>query len=364
MLPTPTAARIAGALVLTGLILRGTDVRAQEPMTPKVGLTARCYYPGTIVLRWSVTPDSGPGTVQRKAPGATWQELAQIKPGTDTYYDCALEADAVFCYRVALDNDRELGPVACANAAEMLVEGDFEAVPIGKLEATITFHRAYGEPWWEITAGRRPGGAGARLLRIRHGEPPRRDGVHSCLFAVDPTSTYRQTGWARSPGRSGRRIGRQLLTADMQPAGGRIVAYGYAPVTFEKADSWDYYEQRLTNLPKDTAFLQVWALAFNARADVTFDDLSIIDERTERFMAFNPERKLARLGELVRESTDPALKQEANRIASTVGTLQKTLATPNGMPLADYLKGMRELNTAILRITDLIWDLRILGLAK
>jgi len=229
---------------------------AQDPALPQVGLTARCYFPGTIVLQWP-TSDGQTVTVLRTPQGGVERELARVPSDVGLYYDVGLAADERYQYRVKRDRGGVLGPVTASNSAEMLIGGTFEEEPLGETKRTLTFHRAYGPPWWEIVARARPGSRGRQSIKVRHGRPPRRDGLHSSLYPVDPRATYRQSGWRRVLAGSNANIGRQLLNRELKPAGGRIVAYGYAPVVSEKPDGWQYVEQRLTKLPKDSAFMQV-----------------------------------------------------------------------------------------------------------
>jgi len=302
--------------------------------------------------------------VLRRDPDGRTRELAVAPPGADLFYDVGVAPGVVHQYRVKLAGGKELGPVWGASSAEMLLGGDFEGQSAGSLESTLMFHRAYGPPWWEIEPDARSGGEGRFLLRVRHGEPPRRDGLHSRLLPVDPCATYRQTGWTLTSEVRGRWIGRQTLTNDLKPAGGRIVAYTYAPVVDEKEDGWLYSEERLDKLPKDAAYVQVWALAFNVRADVRFDDLSLIDERVERLAAFDSKQRLAELQQLAAKAGDQALAQEAVKISREISELETELRSPQQLSLSEYLDRVRKLDGAVRQASDLTWDLKILGLAK
>ena len=336
---------------------------AQDPTPPQAGLTARCYFPGTIVLQWSAA-DGDAATILRTSQDGVERELARVPAGAALYYDLGLDANTRYQYRVELDSGNLLGPITAANSTEMLLGGTFDREPVGETKHTLAFHRAYGPPWWEIVERARPGSAGRQSIKVRHGRPPRRDGLHSRLYPVDPRATYRQSGWRRVLTGSNAGIGRQLLNRELKPAGGRIVAYGYAPVVLEKPDGWEYVEQRLTKLPSDTAFLQVWALAFNSENTVWFDDLSLVDERVERLAAFDPQRQLAALDRLAANIDDASIQDEARQLASTVQATQTKLQAPQSLPLPTYLKLVAKLDQAARRVADLTWDLKILSLAK
>ncbi len=150
----------------------------------------------------------------------------------------------------------------------------------------------------------------------------------------------------------------------MKAAGGRIVPYSYAPVLTEEPEGWEYYEQRLSALPKDAAYLQVWALAFNTGNTIWFDDLSLIDETTERLFGFDADRQLPELIAPANKIGDAEMLAEAGKLAETIKRLDAELASPRETALEAYLDGVYELNAAIQRAKDLAWDLRILGLAK
>jgi len=303
-------------------------------------------------------------TVLRTSRDGAERELARISDSTALHYDIGLEADLRYEYRVKLGSDRVLGPVTAASSAEVLIGGTFEGEPLGETKRTLAFHRAYGPPWWEIAERARPGSTGRRSIKVRHGRPPRRDGLHSRLYPVDPRATYRQTGWRRVLTGSNASIGRQLLNRELKPAGGRIVAYGYAPAVLEKPDGWQYIEQRLTKLPNDTAFLQVWALAFNSQNTVWFDDLSLVDERVERLAAFDSQRQLAALEQLAAGVGDASIQGESRKLVATVQTTQAKLRTPQNLPLPKYLKLVAKLDKAVQRVAEMTWDLKILSLAK
>jgi hypothetical protein len=338
-------------------------VFAQEPVPPQVGLGVRCYYPGTVVLTCPA-PERSAAHVWRQEPGGAAAEIGSLAPGSGLYYDTNVVRGRVYQYRVRFDAGRELGPVPGADSAEMLHGGDFEEQPAGTLQRTLLIHQAYGEPWWEIVKTSRPGGTGGAALRIRHGKPPRRDGLHSLLLPIDAGGTYRQSGWVCSEDGVAGALGRQILTIDNAPAGGRIVAYSYAPTVRESAHGWRYCEQRLRDLPKDAAYLQVWALAFNVRVDITFDDLSLVDGRTERLAAFDSAARLVELAELAGKAADQTLQAEAQQIVQQINGLEAELRTPDGTALGDYLARVARLDQAVQRAQDLIWDLKILALAR
>ena len=342
------------------VVLGGSLLVAQEPTPARVGVTARCYYPGTIVLEWHADEDDA-ATLFRQLDGEDEEELAQVAAGVRHYYDVGLEPDSRLLYRVELDDGTELGPVPVASSAEMLVGGDVEEPGLGSATQTLAFHRAYGEPRWEIVETPRPGSTGKRSVRIRAGKPPRRDGLHSRLLAVDPRATCRQSGWAREMPGSNARVGRQLLTRDLKAAGGRIVPYGYASVVREEADGWQYYEQRLAGLPDDAAYIQVWALAFETRNDVWYDDLSLVDERTERLAAFDSDKALPELAALAQGSE---MAEDVAPLRADVQRLETALASPDGMAVAEYLDLVAELDAVVQRIEELTWDLKIMSLAK
>jgi len=303
-------------------------------------------------------------TILRAPAGGEPTEIARVTLGTGHYLDAGLAPLARYEYTVRPAKGDALGPVPASNSPEMLVGGDFEGLEPGETTSTPMFHRAYGPPWWDVVELARPGGEGKLALKIRHGTPPRRDGLHSRLLPVDPRGAYRQTGWQRVlPGGSGR-IGRQILTRDMKAAGGRIVPYSYAPVLTEEPEGWEYYEQRLSALPKDAAYLQVWALAFNTGNTIWFDDLSLIDETTERLFGFDADRQLPELIAPANKIGDAEMLAEAGKLAETIKRLDAELASPRETALEAYLDGVYELNAAIQRAKDLAWDLRILGLAK
>ena len=345
------------------LCLLAFAVQAQDPTAPRAALTARCYYPGTIVLRWPAAKDES-AAVFRAGPADAETKIADVPPGGDMHYDVGLSPGGRFRYRVAIGGGKGHGPVCCRNSAELLSGGGFEAEALGPLRQTADFHRAYGDPWWEVVERARPDSAGTRSLRIRHGQPPRRDGLHSELIPVDPAAPLRQTGWLRAGERASGRLGRQLLTSDLSPAGGRIVSYSYAPVFREAEDGWLFVQQRLDSLPADTAYAQVWALAFETREDVWFDDLSLVDERVERLQNFEAGEHVTTLLALADHTQDHELQTEARDIATTVRTMRTTLEAPQGMPLAGYLEAVGCLDAAVRRIEELTWDLRMLELAR
>ena len=336
---------------------------AQDPAPPQVGLTARRYFPGTIVLQWPPT-DGQAATILRISQDGAEREVDRVSDRAALYYDVGLDPNTRHQYRVRLGTDRVLGPITAANSAEILIGGDIEGEPLGETKRTLAFHRAYGPPWWEIVERARPGSVGRLSIKVRHGRPPRRDGLHSHLYPVDPRATYRQSGWRRVLTGSNAGIGRRLLNRELKPAGGRIVAYGYAPVVLEKPDGWQYIEQRLTKLPTDTAFMQIWALAFNSQNTVWYDDLSLVDERVERLAKFDAQRQLAALDQLAIALGDATIRGEARQLASTVQTAQAKLQAPQSLPLPKYLKLIAKLDKAAQRVVDLTWDLKILSLAK
>ncbi len=342
------------------IVLSGSLLSAQEPTPARVGLTARCYYPGTIVLTWHADEAVGAAILRRLNDGNE-EEVARVEPGTRHFYDVGLEAGQVLTYRIRLDDGTELGPVPVANSSEMLIGGELESQPLGPATETLAFHRAYGEPWWEIVEEARPDSSGSRSVRIRAGKPPRRDGLHSRLLPVDPRATYRQSGWAQVLEGSNARLGRQLLTADLKPAGGRIVPYSYAPVFLEEDGGWQYFEQRLDDLPEDAAYTQVWALAFETRSAVWYDDLSLVDERAERLAAFDSHAALAELERLAR---GPEHREQAAELRREVDRLETALASPSEMAVSEYLDAVDELDRLVQRISDLTWDLKILSLAE
>ena len=359
--PNGAVSRLAAFYAMLGLWPGVAST--QEPTAPQVGLTARCYFPGTIVLRWPAAAGQT-ATILRASPDGVERELGRVSKGAALYYDVGLAPGARYQYRVKLDTDRVLGPVTAANSAEMLIGGTLEGEPLGETRRTLAFHRAYGPAWWEIVERARPGSTGRQSIKVRHGRPPRRDGLHSRLYPVDPRATYRQTGWRRVLTGSNAGIGRQLLNRELKPAGGRIVAYGYAPVVLEKPGGWQYIEQRLTKLPSDTAFVEVWALAFNSQNTVWFDDLSLVDERVERLAKFDSRQQLAALDQLAAAIGDSSLRDEARELTSTVQTTQTKLRAPQNLPLPKYLKLVAKLDKAAQRVVDLTWDLKILSLAK
>ena len=352
------AVLVAGSLLFCCAVLR-----AQDPTPPTVGLTTRCYYPGTVVVRWPA--DSGDNVrLKRTGPDGRTVQIGALADALCMFYDTEVQPGVVYHYRLVCATGRELGPVPGASSAEMLTGGDFEDLPEGVLTSTTAFHKAYGPPWWEVIAGCRPEGSGAGCMRVRHGSPPRRDGLHSRLMPVDPTSVIRQSGWVRTVGMPGGSVGRQLLTAQMKPAGGRIVAYSYAPDVREEPGGWRYVEARLASMPGDTEYIQCWALAYNAPVDVVFDDLSLIDERTERLEGFDAEAQLADLVQLAARAGDAQLREQAGRLQALVRELQTALAAPSGTPLPDYLAQVEKLDDVVREVTDLTWDLRMLSLAK
>ena len=343
--------------------LCGGPVWPQDPTPVAVGLTARCYFPGTIVLTWP-TSEGRAAVLYRQADDADEHELATVPAGVGHYYDVGLKPEGVFRYRVKLSDGRSLGPVPAANSPEMLVGGDFEGDALGPAKTTVAFHRAYGEPWWEIVDMRRPGGAGRCAVKIRHGKPPRRDGLHSRLLPVDPRGSYRQSGWYRTLSGSRGRIGRKLVNRDLKPAGGRIVAYSYAGTVSESEDGWQYVEQRLASLPKDSAYLQVWALAFESRNSVWYDDLSLVDERVERLARFDAQKELPALAALASKTGDSAAPEEVKQLCASITEWEAKLRSPEALPLRDYLDLVGKLDGAVRRAADLKWDLKILSLAK
>ena len=337
--------------------------QAQDPTPPRAGLTARCYYPGTIVLRWPAAGDSSMA-VYRTGHGAAEERIADVPPGSDTHYDMGLPSGGRFRYRVETSGGKEHGSVLCGNSAELLLGGGFETDPLGPLRETADFHRAYGEPWWEVVERPRPGADGARSLRIRHGQPPRRDGLHSRLIPLDPAATLRQSGWLLAGEHASGRLGRQVLTSSLSPAGGRIVPYSYAPVFREAEGGWLFVQQRLDRLPEDAAYVQVWALAFETRADVCFDDLSLVDERVERLEAFGAGDQLKALLALADQAEDRELRADARRVAASIGAIRAKLESPHGMPLAAYLEAVGRLASAVNKVEGMTWDLRMLELAR
>jgi hypothetical protein len=346
--------------MMWSIVLSASLLSAQEPTPARVGLTARCYYPGTIVLTWHADEAVG-ATVLRRLDDGNEEELARIEAGVRHYYDVGVAAGQVLTYRVRLDDGAELGPVPVANSSEMLIGGDLEGEALGPATATLAFHRAYGEPWWEVVEEARPGSPGSRSVRIRAGKPPRRDGLHSRLLPVDPRATYRQSGWARVLPDSNARLGRQLLTADLKPAGGRIVPYSYAPVFLEEDGGWQHFEQQLDGLPEDTAYIQVWALAFETRNAVWYDDLSLVDERAERLAAFDSQATLTELEGL---ALAPEHREQAAELRREVDRLETALGSPREMAVPEYLNLVAELDALVQGISDLTWDLKILSLAE
>ncbi len=352
------AARTLGAaFALVCAAAPGQDVQPAQ-----VGLSARCYYPGQIVLQWP--PAAGEAAVLRAPLGGEEREIGRAAGDAGVYYDVEPPAGAAFLYRVRLADGRVLGPAPAANSAEMLVGGDFETDALGSANQTLAFHRAYGPPRWRVERGTRPGGDGRRLLRILAGRAPRPDGLHSRLFPIQPEVTYRQSGWRKKLKGSNAAIGRRLLNARLKPAGGRIVAYSYAPVRMEKPGGWQYCEQRLARLPKDAAFLQVWALAFKSRGDVWFDDLSLIDERVERLARFDSKTALPRLAALAAQVGDAALTKRVDSVRRRIPQLEARLRAPRDMPLKEYLAAVAALDREVRRAQNLAWDLKILLLAR
>ena len=132
----------------------------------------------------------------------------------------------------------------------------------------------------------------------------------------------------------------------------------------EHEQDWQLSEQRLTALPADTAYLQVWALAFNARHDVCFDDLELVDERAERLFAFRPDRALPELASLADKVGDAQLRTEAAALATRARDLLASVRQPADASVQAYLAHVHELDDVVRRIDDMIWDLKILGLAK
>ncbi len=167
-----------------------------DPVPASVGPAARCYLPGTIVLVWPPFGDCEV-TILRAPAGGEPTEIARVTLGTGHYLDAGLAPLARYEYTVRPAKGDALGPVPASNSPEMLVGGDFEGLEPGETTSTPMFHRAYGPPWWDVVELARPGGEGKLALKIRHGTPPRRDGLHSRLLPVDPRGAYRQTGWQR-----------------------------------------------------------------------------------------------------------------------------------------------------------------------
>lgn len=350
-----------------------------DPTPPaRGGAAARCWVVGTIAVTWSA-PDGAGATVTATSDGTAPREV-KLPAGRRQWYDTGLPPGVTRTYAVRLDDGTKLGPVVCANRPDLLLDGGLEGHPPGPLTTTADFHRAYLPAWWEVVEGARPGGPGKRLIRIRQdrdpgqagaAEPdprtiqaPRRDGLHSELLMVDPRASYRIGGWGR--GVLGSRVSMSycLFTADLKPAGGRPVVYNRVPVVANEADGWTKFEVRLDSLPKDTAFVQLWALSFESRNLVWFDDLELVDTRCERLAALDAEQVLTQVAGLAAAAGSAKLAAESAKLSERIRALRQAVAAPGEAPLGEWLAKVEELDRALAGLDDLAWDLRILGLAR
>jgi len=71
------------------------------PLSTPTGFSVVTGAPGELELAWEDNSDQEDGyEIERAAPGAAFEQIAEVPPDAESFVDSALSSGATFCYRV------------------------------------------------------------------------------------------------------------------------------------------------------------------------------------------------------------------------------------------------------------------------